>query len=55
MGNLLFLLLAIGVAAVGIAALYLRSRSPRSVHSGVDDFEARMNALAPDGQPPEEH
>ena len=54
MGNLLFLLLAVIVAALGITALWLRGRSPRSVHSGVDDFSARMDALAPGQQPPEE-
>lgn len=52
MGNLLFLLLAVAVAALGIAALWLRGRAPRSVHSGVDDFSARMNALAPDQRTP---
>jgi hypothetical protein len=54
MGNLLFLLLAVGVAALGITALWARGRSPRSVNSGVDDFNARMDALAPDDQPAEE-
>ena len=36
MGNLLFLLLAVVVAAIGIAVLWLRGRSPRSVHSAVE-------------------
>lgn len=54
MGNLLFLLLAVGVASLGILGLWARGRSPRSVHSGVDDFSARMDALAPERQPPEE-
>jgi hypothetical protein len=54
MGNLLFLLLAVGVAALGILALWARGRSPRSVHSGVDDFNARMDALAPERESPEE-
>lgn len=54
MGNLLFLLLAVVVAALGILVLWLRGRSPRSVHSGVDDFAARMDALAPDRERPGE-
>jgi hypothetical protein len=54
MGSLLFLLLAVAVAAVGILVLWARGRSPRSVHSGIDDHSARMDALAPDRQPPEE-
>lgn len=54
MGNLLFLLLAVGVATLGIVILWARGRSPRSVHSAVDDFSARMDALAPEQRPPEE-
>jgi hypothetical protein len=54
LGNLLFLLLAVVVAGLGIMVLWARGRSPRSVHSGIDDFSARMEALAPDDQPPEE-
>lgn len=54
MANLLFLLLAVVVAGVGILVLWARGRSPRSVRSGVDDFSARMDALAPDRPPPEE-
>ena len=54
MGNLLFLLLAVVVAAIGIAVLWLRGRSPRSVHSAVDEHTSRMDALAPDRRHPEE-
>ena len=54
MGNLLFLLLAVGVATLGIVILWARGRSPRSVHSAVDDFSARMNALAPEQRPPDQ-
>jgi hypothetical protein len=45
--NLLFLLAAIVVAAIGIGVLWMRSRSPRSVDSGVDGFARQMDALSP--------
>jgi len=51
--NLLFLLAAVLAAAVGIAVLWARSRSPRSVDSGVEGFNRQMDALSPpDRRPP---
>jgi hypothetical protein len=51
--NLLFLLAAVVVAALGIAVLWARSRAPRSVDSGVDGFNRQMDALSPrDRRPP---
>jgi hypothetical protein len=51
--NLLFLLAAVVVAAVGIAVLWAHSRSPRSMDSGVEGFNRQMDALSPrDRRPP---
>ena len=53
MTNLLFLLAAVAVAGLGIAVLWARSRTPRSVDSGVDCFNRQMDALSPpDRRPP---
>ena len=48
MTNLLFLVLAFALAAVGIFVLWVRTRRPRSVGSGVDSFARQMKAIAPD-------
>jgi hypothetical protein len=51
--NLLFLVAAVVVAAIGIAVMWARSRSPRSVDSGVEGFNRQMEALSPrDRRPP---
>jgi hypothetical protein len=51
--NLLFLVAAVVVAALGIAVLWARSRAPRSVDSGVEGFSRQMDALSPrDRRPP---
>ena len=50
MSNLLFLVAAVVVAALGIAVLWARSRAPRSVDSGVDSFSKQMDALSPKGE-----
>lgn len=47
MSNLLFLIVAVLVAALGIAVLWMRSKGPRSVDSGVDGFHRQMKALSP--------
>ncbi len=53
MSNLLFLVAAVVVAAIGIAVMWARSRSPRSVDSGVEGFNRQMEALSPrDRRPP---
>ena len=55
MSNLLFLVAAVAVAAIGIAVLWARSRSPRSVDSGVEGFARQMEALSPrDRRPPKQ-
>ena len=50
MSNLLFLVAAVVVAALGIAVLWARSRAPRSVDSGVEGFSRQMDALSPRGE-----
>lgn len=53
MSNLIFLVAAVAVAALGIAVLWARSRAPRSVDSGVEGFSKQMDALSPrDRRPP---
>ncbi len=52
MSNLLFLVAAVVVAALGILVLWARSRAPRSVDSGVDGFARQMDALSPRDRPP---
>ena len=42
-----FLLLALVISVVGSAVLYLRSRTPSSLESGIDNFRREMQALAP--------
>ena len=55
MSNLLFLVAAVAVAAIGIAVMWARSRSPRSVDSGVEGFNRQMEALSPrDRRPPKQ-
>ncbi len=46
-----FLALALGVIIVGVTIVLLRNRRPRGLHSGIEDFAARREALAPDAAP----
>jgi hypothetical protein len=47
-----FLMIAVVISVVGSAVLYLRSRTPSSLESGIDNFRREMQALAPrDDQP----
>ena len=48
MGNLLFLLIAIVLSAVGILIVWARHRGPSGVYHGVDSFSEQMRAIAPD-------
>ena len=52
MGNLLFLLIAIALSAIGIFIVWVRHRGPSGVTHGVDSFNAQMRAIAPDQPPP---
>jgi hypothetical protein len=51
-GNLLFLLIAVALSAVGIFIVWLRHRGPSGVDHGVDSFSQQMQAIAPDRQQP---
>jgi hypothetical protein len=42
-----FLLIAVVISVVGSLVLYLRSRTPSSLESGIDNFQREMQALAP--------
>lgn len=48
MSNLLYLLVALGVSALGSVALWLQRRKPRSMEDGVDEFKRELRALAPE-------
>ncbi len=43
-----FLAIAVVMSAVGCAVLYLRSRQPTSLESGIDAFRREMDALSPE-------
>lgn len=48
MENLLYLLIAIVLSAVGIFVVWVRHRGPSGVTHGVDLFSEQMRAIAPD-------
>lgn len=48
MGNLIFLIGAIGLSVAGSLILWLRHRPPRSPLSGIADFNQEMSALRRD-------
>jgi hypothetical protein len=45
-----FLLVAVGLIAVGTVVVALRSREPRREDSGIDAFQKEMRALSPDSR-----
>jgi hypothetical protein len=45
LGNLIFLVGAIGLSIVGSTLLWLRYRKPTSFMSSIDDFRSEMSAL----------
>jgi hypothetical protein len=47
MGNLVYLLLAVGLVVLGWAALRMRQRGPSSMSSGVERFDRGMQAIRP--------
>ena len=51
MNALGFLALAVIISAVGFVVLYLRSRQPTSLESGIDAFQREMHALSPEDVP----
>ena len=50
MSALLYLGVAIAISIVGILVLWYRNRKPRSLESGIEEFQRELRALAP--QPP---
>jgi len=48
-----FLMIAVVISVVGSAVLYLRSRTPTSLESGIDTFRREMQALAPRDEVPQ--
>ncbi|HEX9969034.1 MAG TPA: hypothetical protein VGB03_02765 [Acidimicrobiales bacterium] len=48
MNNLLYLLIAVALSALGWLVIWYRHRKPRSVESGIDEFARELRALAPD-------
>lgn len=53
MSALGFLAIAGVICLVGFGVLYLRSRQPSSLESGIDAFRAEMHALSPDDERPD--
>lgn len=51
--NLVYLLIAVGVSAVGMLVLWMRNRPPASSpRSSVEEFHETLRALAPDESDP---
>jgi hypothetical protein len=46
--NLLYLLIALALSAVGSLILWYRHRKPRSMEAGIDEFTRELKALAPE-------
>ena len=51
MSNLLYLGVAVAASGIGILVLWLRNRKPRSLNSGIEEFQRELRALAPDRRP----
>jgi len=49
MESLVFLLIMVGVIAVGTTVLLLRAREPKGEYRGIKSFQREMRALAPEG------
>ena len=52
MDPIAFLMIAVVISVVGLLVLYLRSRTPTSLDSGIDNFRREMQALAPRDEEP---
>ena len=48
MTNLLYLGIAIVISGLAILVLWYRNRKPRSLESGIEEFQRELRALAPD-------
>lgn len=51
MSNLLYLGVAIVLSIIGCLVIYLRSRKPTSLNSGIEEFQRELKALAPEHRP----
>ena len=49
MSNLLYLIIAVALSLIGSLILWLRTRQPRSLESGIQQFSKGLRALAPEG------
>ena len=50
MSSVLFLLLALGLSALGTAVLVWRNRQPNRIETGINEFHREMQALAPESR-----
>jgi hypothetical protein len=46
--NLLYVLVALTLSALGSLILWYRHRKPRSMEAGIDEFTRELKALAPE-------
>ena len=51
MSNLLYLLAVIGLSVLGTTILWYRHRKPRSLESGIHEFNRELRALSPERPP----
>lgn len=49
--NLVYLLVVVGLSALGLLVLWARNHAPTSPRSSVDQFNDKMRALAPEDEP----
>ena len=47
MGNLVYLVLAVGLSTLGAVVLWLARRRPRSMHHQMESFNRELRALRP--------
>ena len=47
MSNLLYLGIAVAISVIGILVLWYRNRKPRSLESGIEEFQRELRALDP--------
>lgn len=54
MSNLIYLVIAVVLSLVGSLILWMRTRQPKSVEAGIEQFSKGLKALAPDAPDPGE-
>jgi hypothetical protein len=52
--NLLYLVIAVVLSILGTLWVWWRNRQPRSIDSGIRQFERELRALSPDPHDPRE-